>query len=287
MPKKLLIDGVKFHEWTPEDEVKEFHPIVKEHAREIFGKSTRFLDLAVRLRSQAGIGSEPDGIVINPVDAKLYIVEVELSKHHPYKHINDQLTRFINGLDNWETKSNVVETIFDEITSNRDLKTYFDDKVKDNLHKWLSQLLSKPPNIVVVIEEKTPDVVEACKILTKSYDTKILEFKTFTREEAPTVHAHLFDSLEEIHQEGEKSQFADLVPSSNMKDVFFVYKGKRYEGKFNVISQRLTYEGNEYSPSAAASKITNTSVNGWVAWIFKDGQGNDHRIKELQNAGEK
>lgn len=191
----LIIDGIRFIPWKPKDEEKEFHPIVKEHAREIFGENTRFLDISVRLRSEAGLGSEPDGIVIDPVNGKLYVVEVELSKHDPYKHINDQLTRFINGLDNWETKNKVVEALFNEITSSRDLKDYFDRTVRENLYRWLSQLLSKPPTIVVVIEEKTRDVLEACRILMRSYDTKILEFKTFQREDAPTVHAHLFETL--------------------------------------------------------------------------------------------
>jgi hypothetical protein len=45
------------------------------------------------------------------------------------------------------------------------------------------------------IEEKTNEVLEACKILMRSYDTKILEFQTFLRENAPTVRAYLFESL--------------------------------------------------------------------------------------------
>jgi len=40
---------------------------------------------------------------------------VELSKHDPYKHINDQLTRFINSMDNPRTKNAVIETLYDEI----------------------------------------------------------------------------------------------------------------------------------------------------------------------------
>jgi hypothetical protein len=194
-PKNLYIDGVKFNLWTPQLEVEEFHPIIKEHSEQIFGSETRFLDITPRLRSEAGIGSEPDGIVVNPITAKLYVIEAELSKHEPYKHINDQLTRFINGLEHLATKNMVVDALFDEIEANRDLAYYFREKVKDNLHKWLSVLLSKPPSIVVVIEEKTPEVLEACKILTRSYDTRILEFQTFQREGAPNVHAHLFDSL--------------------------------------------------------------------------------------------
>lgn len=56
-------------------------------------------------------------------------------------------------------------------------------------------MLSQTPKIVVVIEEKTDEVIEACKILMKSFDTRILEFQTFQRENAPTVCAYLFEPL--------------------------------------------------------------------------------------------
>lgn len=195
MSKTLIIDGIKFNLWVPDNEKEQFHPIVKEHAKEIFGQDTVYLDIALRLKSETGLGAEPDGFIIDPVRKELYIAEVELSKHDVYKHINDQLTRFINGIDNPRTKSIVVEALYDEINDSKTLGEYFDEKIDENLHRWLSQLLSQPPKIVVVIEEKTDVVVEACKILTKSFDTRILEFQTFLRENAPTVHAHLYEPL--------------------------------------------------------------------------------------------
>lgn len=190
-----MIDGVKFAPWTPKDEIKDFHPIIKKFSKEIFGDNTAFIDINPKLISEAGIGSKPDGFVIDPTTAKLYVVEIELSEHNPYKHINDQLTRFINGLENLATKNKLVEALFDEIDSDRALKWFFEDKVKENLHKWLSKLLGQPPTIAVIIEKKTDDVCEACRILMKSFDTKIIEFSSFQRDDAPTVFAHLFEPL--------------------------------------------------------------------------------------------
>jgi hypothetical protein len=223
----LLIDGIRYKLWTPKDEEKEFHPLVRKYSKEIFGNNTVYLDISPRLKSEAGIGSKPDGFVIDPINARLYIVEVELSKHDPYKHINDQLTRFINGLDNLATKNMVVEALFDEIDTDRTLKWFFEEKVKENLHKWLSKLLSKSPIIAVVIEEKTQKVLEACKILMKSYDTKIVEFKTYQREDAPTVHAQLFEPLN-VAEKAAAGIFgadqieskAERIVSGEVKDLF-------------------------------------------------------------------
>jgi len=36
----FLIDGVKYKLWAPKDEEKEFHPMIKEHSKEIFGQDS-------------------------------------------------------------------------------------------------------------------------------------------------------------------------------------------------------------------------------------------------------
>ncbi len=288
MSKTLFIDGIKFNLWIPELEEKEFHPIIKELAKEIFGKNTVYLDISTRLKSEAGIGSEPDGFVIDPVNEKLYVVEAELSKHDPYKHIIDQLTRFINCLDNLSTKNSVIGVISEEIEANKELKWYFEEKVKENLYKWLSKLLNKTPNIVVVIEEKTPAVLEACKILKKSCDTRILELQTFRRENAPIVRAYLFDTLyeqEALREDAIKEQTAPKqLVSSMIIDVFMNNKGQSYTAKFDIQKKKIFYEGKDYSPSAVASRIANCSTNGWKAWKFRDGQNKIRPISDLRKS---
>jgi len=248
MSKTLIIDGVKFNLWIPEKETEQFHPIVKEHSKEIFGQDTVYLDIGVRLKSEAGLGAEPDAFVIDPIRNELYVVEVELSKHDPYKHINDQLTRFINSMDNPRTKNAVVETLYDEINDNRTLREFFEEKTKENLHRWLSKLVSQPPKIVVIIEEKTGEVLEACKILMKSCETSILEFQTFQRENAPNVRAYLFDTLYELEpaREGGKTQVQTLPQkltqprtTSTIIDVFMKYKGEKYPAQFDTIRENI------------------------------------------------
>jgi hypothetical protein len=59
----LLIDGVRYEEWTPATE-DGFEQVIKEHANDIFGEQSIYLDLKQKLKSKAGIGSIPDGYVI-------------------------------------------------------------------------------------------------------------------------------------------------------------------------------------------------------------------------------
>lgn len=80
----LIIDGVKFELWTPKDEEKQFHPMVKEHSKEIFGDCSLYFDVKHKLKSRSGIASIPDAYVITlSKPYKWYVVENELSTH-PY-----------------------------------------------------------------------------------------------------------------------------------------------------------------------------------------------------------
>jgi len=57
----LLIDDVKYDLWKPRIE-DELEKMVKEHAQDIFGEHTVFFDLKKKLKTEAGIGSIPDGL---------------------------------------------------------------------------------------------------------------------------------------------------------------------------------------------------------------------------------
>jgi len=196
---RLLVEDTKYSLWIPKDEAKEFHPIIKEHSKEIFGKDTLYFDGSLTLKSVSGLGAKPDGFVLDLARNKWYIVEAELSTHSPYDHIVNQLTRFVNAIDSLVTRTHIVDALHDEIDRDKMLRAYVEGKITGDIHRWLSRLISQTPKIVVVIEKKTDEVSEACRFLTRSFETHILELKTFVSENDKTIHAHLFEPL---HIEG-------------------------------------------------------------------------------------
>jgi len=192
----LIIDGVKYEEWIPEKEVEEFQPIVKEHVQDIFGNESKYIE-ARRLKSKAGIGSVPDGFVIIFGDSRQWhIVEVELSSHQLYDHIVNQVGRFINGIKNPATQKNIIDTIYQEITVSKISKVGVEEEIgSGEIHKFLSDLISQPPILTIIIEKKTPELEEAINLL-KYSPIKIVEFQTFIRKGVGlAVHAHLFEPL--------------------------------------------------------------------------------------------
>jgi len=206
---QIVIDGVKYKVWTPKDEEKQFHPMIKEHAKEIFGEDSLYFDVKQKIVSKTGIGSIPDGYVISfSKPFQWFIVEGELSSHPLYDHIVKQLNKFMSGIKNPDSQKEILDTLYDEITKNFTLEAYVRQMIEfKEIHRFLSDLIAKPPKVVVIIEEKSDEVKEACENL--KIEPIIVEFKTFVRENAENVHAHLFEpiyAIEKISEERKKEE---------------------------------------------------------------------------------
>lgn len=202
----LIINGVKYRLWTPKDEEKEFHPMIKEHSKEIFGEDSIYFDIKHKLKSKSGIGSIPDAYVITISEPyQWYVVENELASHPIYDHIVKQLTKFMNGLRNPESRNEILEAIDREIRNDKVLRAYVEKVIgSTEIYRFMSKLLSGSPKIVVVLDELNEEVKEACQSL--KYETKFVEFKTYVREDAENVHAHLFEPLYVVAGVSEKGK---------------------------------------------------------------------------------
>lgn len=195
----LLIDGVKYKEWTPKGEnaEDEFERIVKEHARDIFGEQSIYLDTKQKLKSRSGIGSIPDGYaIVLGGQPDWHIVEVELSSHPLYEHIVPQVSRFINGIKNPSTQKDIVNALYQEIDSDESLKLRLKKAIgQTEIYKFVSDLVSRVPVVTIIIEKHTEQLDEAISALAHP-QIKIVEFQTFTREGVSlAVHAHSFEPL--------------------------------------------------------------------------------------------
>jgi len=193
----LLIDGVRYEEWTPPSE-EEFERVVKEHAQEIFGEKSIYLDLKRKLKSKAGIGSIPDGfVIIFGTSPHWHIIEIELSTHPLYEHIVSQVGRFIRGINNPNIQREIVNAFDEEIAKDEFLKLRLRKAIDPTeIHRFLSDRVEQNPILTIIIEKKkTDELTEALNTLNYS-QIKVVEFRTFVREGADlAVHAHLFEPL--------------------------------------------------------------------------------------------
>ena len=192
---QLLIEGVCYTLWTPKDE-QALEDMVKEHAKDIFGEDSIYFDIKKKIKTKAGIGSIPDGYVITfETKPCWYIVEVELSSHPLYEHIVPQMSKFIGAISDINTQRAIVDAMYNEIKNDRFLQTFVKEKIEAReIYEFLFGLISTPPILIIVIEEKTNELEEVCSNL--RLNTKVVEFKTLQREGVGlAVHAHLFEPI--------------------------------------------------------------------------------------------
>jgi predicted small metal-binding protein len=239
----LIIDGVKYEAWTPPNE-DEFERMVKEHARDIFGKQSIYLDLKQKLKSKSGIGSIPDGYVIIFGDEPCWhIVEAELSSHPLYEHIVQQISKFINSIKNFATQREITNAIYQEIK----IKMREDESLKFQVslarraeelimetYKFLSELISKPPVLTVIIEKHSQELSEALSALAHP-QIKVVEFQTFTRAGVGlTVHAHLVEPLY-----GSPTESVTIIQTESSRRRKVVYQNSKLSGVTKTANELL------------------------------------------------
>jgi len=234
MPEKiLLIDGVEYNEWTDLRETEDLEPMIQKHAKYIFGENTLYIDRKQKLRSLAGTGSIPDAYVISlgGDSPHWHIVEIELSYKDPGRHLVTQINDFINGMKN--SRNVIVSAINQWIKSDNIRALEFKRRSQcEDIHEFLSDLIKKDPILTIIIEKNTEKLKEAIQIFEERYKTEIVEFRTFRREGAEAVHAHLFEPLYELKHEpvtiSKSTQSAEFLNNSFEIDLKPSYITQQY-----------------------------------------------------------
>lgn len=188
----LIVDGVKYKLWKPIEEEKEFHPLVKKNYKYIFGEDALYFDLKQKLSSKSGLAGIPDAYVIALTEPKVwYIVENELSSHDVYRHIVGQVTEFMDLIDDLGNQKELVKIFCNEIEQNKELEGYVKKRINKEIFRFLTELLSTPPRIAVIIDKITPELDKALNRLNKIASAEVVQFETYVRENAENIKAHL------------------------------------------------------------------------------------------------
>lgn len=282
----LFVDGIEYKIWTPSNE-EELEIFVEDHSKKIFGDDSLYFPVKTKLKSVGGIGSIPDGYAINlSKPHKWFIVEVELSTHPVFNHIVPQLNKFVQGLRDPSSRKKISEALYNEIKKDAVTEAYVKEKIgSGEIYRFVSSTIDNNPTLVVIIDEKTKELEEACNSI-PIVKKEILEFKIFERVDAGIKNAFHFEPLFEHPKNKDKKEDITKVDETRVPlegfDIFFIYKRKRHEALF-INSRKLIYENEEYSsPSALSVAITGTARNGWRDWKFVDKQGNVQLIDILR-----
>jgi hypothetical protein len=191
----IIQDSVVYerHRFNLERELEE---VVFANHQFLFGRQSIFFDKRM-MRTVHGVGTIPDGFVIDPRNEKWYVVEIELAHHHVYNHILSQIVRFQNALGPATRTRHDLKDFFDrQLQNDLTKKAVWVSATNDtDIYRRLSGIIDKKPELVIVIDNPNAELLDAVTQL--SFKTKINVFKTYCREGCGLVGAvHQFESFE-------------------------------------------------------------------------------------------
>ena len=235
----LLKDGIRYlpYEYSSEEELTQ---MIIEHYKEIFGAGAMFFDPQT-MKTQIGIEGRNDGIILATAENRWYILEVELSKHPLHEHIIPQITRFSIAYEEEGTRKKIRDTLYNAIKQDILKKTVIDNQNEDP-YKMLTDLIDMQPTIVIIIDQKTPELDRICKKL--PFPTQTIDFKTYKREYIGIgVHIHEFQPLWERKEKIEMQQIR--LPEEGPQKLIqvievaeLVFKGEELSKAFKSVAKQ-------------------------------------------------
>lgn len=187
----------------------EFERAVVASADQIFGSSSIYINVKKKMKGN-DIVSIPDGYVMDMAEEdspKFFVIENEISRHDPFRHIGIQLLRFATSFE--DSQRDIRRFIMEEISKDSEsltrLKKGCEGSSKRNIDNYLDSAIYGPLRALVIIDEAK---IELHQVLQRiAANISVLEFRTFEADDGSRLHQFdtLYDEFEEEYPEKEKS----------------------------------------------------------------------------------
>lgn len=161
----LVTDKKRFMQ-VPFDSEEEIEKVVVENGNDIFGPDSLFFTKAL-IKTSGGIGTIPDGFVIDLAERRWFIVEAETSKHDVYGHIARQVAKQVVAAKQPETRKKLIEIAAERAQGDPEIIELFADAniPPINIRKVLDEILEKDPIVGMPIDAVSKDLEDWAKTL--------------------------------------------------------------------------------------------------------------------------
>jgi len=279
---------------------EEIEKVVEKNAEYIFGPDSIYLPKTL-IKSADGVGTIPDGFVIDLLNRQWFIVEAELSIHSVWNHIAPQIAKQIIAAQQPSTRRILLEVVIDLVKENSILQEKFDSFNIDqiDIRRHLSEIFETKPIIGLPIDSVSLDLREWAQTLKSEVKLwivrKLVDYSDSTNiiYEIPDEYKPVFDSvIESSESETARQntyydvQLIDLLEEgflTNGQKIFLSYKPRNgqkadYEGQINsdgtiVVDAKefpsLSYAALYCIQKSGSKRLT---VNGWTSWQNSDGE---------------
>ncbi len=164
----------------------DFEKLVVKLSDKLFGETSIYVDIKKRVKGN-DIISIPDGYLIDfadPNNPRLFIVENEIVSHDPFKHIGNQILRFVVSFE--DAQKEIRTLLMEEIQKNKSHLKRLEEACKQSKFRNIDDLLNTAVfsdfRGLVVIDEIRP---ELNSVLDKiRANVNIIELKTFASKDS-------------------------------------------------------------------------------------------------------
>ncbi len=170
-------------EFQPYQFTKEadFEKLVIKLSDKLFGEASIYVDIKRRVKGNTII-SIPDGYLIDfadPNNPRLFIVENEIVSHDPFKHIGNQILRFVVSFQ--DAQKEIRGLLMEEIQKNKSHLKKLEEACKQSKFRNIDDLLNTAVfsdfRGLVVIDEIRPELNSVLNKIRANVNT--IELKTF------------------------------------------------------------------------------------------------------------
>ena len=185
---------------------EELEQLAVEHSEDLFGKDIYFFDVKKRIVSKSGIGSMPDGYLVDLASDKFFIIEVELRSHDIVHHVMNQLSRFKLAMGNAGTRSDLARLLAETVSVERTRKESKPAKVSDV--SYLSRVIERGVGIFIIIDSISEQLTEVVEYLSKDgTDVRAIPFETYVNSRKQFIHKFTTFTRDALEREAKKWTF--------------------------------------------------------------------------------
>jgi hypothetical protein len=187
MPDNTFVD-------EPFELEKDLEGAIQEVSESLFGSLRIYLEVKKKIGKKGKTQNIPDAYLIDLASKKnptLYVVENELAKHHPLKHIAVQILEFSLS---FETSPQKVKTIVKEVLVKSDAaldkcQKYAEENGYENVDYLLERMIYQDDafNALVIIDE-IPDELETVLLSRFKFPVEVLSLQRYVDDSGNRVY---------------------------------------------------------------------------------------------------
>jgi hypothetical protein len=261
----LIKDGVKYNQYDFYGKESEFEKFVFAQYRHLFGDSA-ILFPKEKIKTETGMGTIPDGFVIDFKKEKWFIIEVEISNHDVYAHITPQVIKFSSTLNNPETRRKLIKSFESQVKQDPAKVLLLSVNGQSETFKAVTEIISKEPELIIIIEQPHKELSNVSNRL--PFQTLINVFRAFCKEGVEP-------GVEDIFQIEPLYQSEQVVITKSEPKATAIINGDKEKDEIKKVEKRIPKWFR--SPKQANSQIL-------IIYMNLLGNKNAVNFKDLENS---